>query len=415
MPTPAGPPAIALVTESDIRRPSGFNSRIRAEIALLREAGASVHVIVCPRLGPWRTMRGPSWHTGWPEGLASVSLWLSPPSRGAAWCERLRQSYLVRKLVRFCRARGISTVHLHSPQCGCLGPGIRRLLPGARVVFEPHGIAAAEFRVLGLSEAEVAVAEEQERQSAAGCTQMLTVSRAMTRHYESYLTGPAPESLVIPSVTDFATAGLTDADRTRARADLGVDDAPLVLYVGGLQPWQEPESMWALVAGARSLRPDLRLLVLTMAPEDEARVGLRAAGVPDACAIVRPAPRSEVLRLSTAADVALLLRRRDPVNEVASPVKFGEYLTAGVPVVTTPWVGDCGAIVEERGVGVVVDPWGGDDAAHRLVGYLGTVLEARASIAAACRETATELLSWPAYAGRFLTLMGVGREPEERP
>jgi glycosyltransferase involved in cell wall biosynthesis len=75
-----------------------------------------------------------------------------------------------------------------------------------------------------------------------------------------------------------------------------------------------------------------------------------------------------------AADLGLLLRERTLVNEVASPVKFGEYLAAGVPVVITDGVGDLSTLVNDRGVGVVLSAEAWDERMSGNVKKVGAFL-----------------------------------------
>jgi glycosyltransferase involved in cell wall biosynthesis len=55
------------------------------------------------------------------------------------------------------------------------------------------------------------------------------------------------------------------------------------------------------------------------------------------------------------------------VNRVASPVKFAEYLHAGLPVVLTRGIGDASGWVREHGLGVVLErPWDAGNAGEVL-------------------------------------------------
>ncbi len=50
----------------------------------------------------------------------------------------------------------------------------------------------------------------------------------------------------------------------------------------------------------------------------------------------------------------LLLRENNIVNNVSSPLKFAEYLSAGLPVVVSEGVGDTGEIIKRYNIGVIV-------------------------------------------------------------
>jgi hypothetical protein len=73
--------------------------------------------------------------------------------------------------------------------------------------------------------------------------------------------------------------------------------------------------------------------------------------------LVRSAPFEEVPSYLMAADVAILLRERLPINHYASPTKLGEYWLSGLPVLTTKGVSDALRHIEEHSeMGVVLDP-----------------------------------------------------------
>jgi glycosyltransferase involved in cell wall biosynthesis len=92
-----------------------------------------------------------------------------------------------------------------------------------------------------------------------------------------------------------------------------------------------------------------------------------------------------------AGDLGLLLRDPHPVNRVASPVKFAEYLAAGLPVLVSPGVGDAAAIVERERVGFVHRP-------RRALGaVMAQVAADRAGYGVRCREAARRLFDSDRY------------------
>jgi hypothetical protein len=55
-------------------------------------------------------------------------------------------------------------------------------------------------------------------------------------------------------------------------------------------------------------------------------------------------------------DHGIMVREDTITNRVASPTKFGEYLSAGLRVITSANLGDSSAQVARYGLGVVYDP-----------------------------------------------------------
>jgi glycosyltransferase involved in cell wall biosynthesis len=102
-----------------------------------------------------------------------------------------------------------------------------------------------------------------------------------------------------------------------------------------------------------SIRPDAFLLAVSVDPVRLNEI-LKTSGVsPDRYNIVS-VPFSEVPTHLAAADVAVLLRHPSAINSVASPVKFAEYLSCGLPVIVTSQIGDFSSLVQREGLGLVL-------------------------------------------------------------
>jgi glycosyltransferase involved in cell wall biosynthesis len=115
----------------------------------------------------------------------------------------------------------------------------------------------------------------------------------------------------------------------------------VVVYVGKLGMWYLDAEMVRFFAAAHRHDPRSFLQVLTGSPSDDLRRALTAAGVPPDAFDVRAVRPDEVPALLRAADAGLSLIRPCPSKRSSSPTKVGEYLAAGLPVVSTAGIGDC--------------------------------------------------------------------------
>ena len=96
-----------------------------------------------------------------------------------------------------------------------------------------------------------------------------------------------------------------------------------------------PDQLVAL--GARAVQDDPRWHLLLITPhQEQARALLARAGLGPAQATTLRVPHDAMPGLLNAADVGLLLRRRDPVNAAASPTKRRK--TSGAVLRTSPMV-----------------------------------------------------------------------------
>ena len=137
----------------------------------------------------------------------------------------------------------------------------------------------------------------------------------------------------------------------------GLDpERPVVAYMGNLAAIRDPGFLLDVVDVVLRSREDAQFLLIASVPEAVRR---RLAASPHAVRVVQAGfrPRLEALRLLRHADVGLFpLPTRDPygVFYTSSPLKVVEYLTVGVPVVSSR-NGDAERLLAASGGGVVVD------------------------------------------------------------
>jgi hypothetical protein len=160
---------------------------------------------------------------------------------------------------------------------------------------------------------------------------------------------------VIPTLASREAFRFAEERRTRTRGELGLRDRFVVVYSGNLRGrWQVPERLVEAFTAIRQVRPTAFFLVLTR-DEDRGYIQplLDRAGVA-ADARVLSSPHARIVDHLCAADVGLLLRERHPMNEVAAPGKFAEYVLCGLPIVMTEGIGDFSAAVRESELACVL-------------------------------------------------------------
>jgi glycosyltransferase involved in cell wall biosynthesis len=103
-----------------------------------------------------------------------------------------------------------------------------------------------------------------------------------------------------------------------------------------------------------------------------------------------PVPSDQVALYLSAGDLGLLPRRPSLVNQVASPVKFAEYLAAGLPVLTNQGVGDYSELVHREGIGVALSATctGLDATAGELVAFVESYVRAPLRMRDRCQAIA---------------------------
>lgn len=217
---------------------------------------------------------------------------------------------------------------------------------GARLIWDCRGDAAAEVEyrpgmaspagrlVRPLLRASL---RRRRADAAARCDRALFVSTVLCEAVRERLEGKP--GYVIPSCASERLFFFDPELRRRTRRELGLADGQRVLlYSGGLQPYQRFPDLVEAFGRYRRQEPEAHLLVLTPARDEAVR--RLSARLPEDGWQVRSAPLDEMNRYLNAADAAFLLRHPTPTNRAASPTKFAEYCLAGLPVIMTEAVPD---------------------------------------------------------------------------
>lgn len=264
-----------------------------------------------------------------------------------------------------------------------------RPLTRRRIVFDIRGLLAEEYVDAG-------------RWARGGLPYRLTdrIQRAglrradgfvvLTERVRGHLWGerPPPRTHVIPCCADFDRLAPGARD---VRAELGVGDRPLMIYVGKLTGVYMDREMADFFAVARRSEPGLVLLVLTQSPADSVVDELERAGVPaDSHRIATAAPE-DVGGYLAASTFAICFCHPKPSLIASSPTKVGEYLAAGLPVVSGPDVGDTDTILRSERAGAIVERF--DDEAYERAAAEIRALAAEDGVRERCREVARRIYS----------------------
>lgn len=257
------------------------------------------------------------------------------------------------------------------------------------VVFDADGLPIderAEFGGLSTTSGTYRVLRDVEAQMLRRADAVLTRTEAAARILQARA-GPGLRSDAIHIVANGSDPDVfkpVPAEvRAARRAQLGVGrDAPLLIYVGSIGAQYRLRESLSLLAELRRLRSDARLLILTGEP-DAAASEVTAAGIADGV-FVRTCTPPEVAEWVAAADIGTAYRQTGYSMVGVSPVKIGEYLLCGTPVVGTAAIGASRAAVA---TGVFVDEGPGPTALARSI----AARLADQPRAAADRETARQV------------------------
>jgi glycosyltransferase involved in cell wall biosynthesis len=349
------------------------------------ERNASVRS-AAQRLGMPYTAR-PVWRT--PQALATAAM----IARGAL------------DLVRYVRRHRIDVLMPRSIIPAGMALLALRVLPGVKLLFDADGLMADERADFG------GWSREGKPYRALRAIEAAAVRRAdgvITRTYRAkrILTERADlsddEKIIVVSNGKDAEAFHpgTAAERSATRRELGLsDETPLLVYAGSLGPHYYPERMAAFAAVVQAKRPEAHLLILTGSLE-VGQAACEAVGLDPSSYTVRRVPPDEVPRHLAAADLGIAFRTASLSQQAVAPIKVGEYLLCGLPVLSTSGIGDLDDQLDTT-TGRLLENLDDTTLEESASWFVQEVLSARERYRASCRERGLEHFSLERSAAQY--------------
>jgi glycosyltransferase involved in cell wall biosynthesis len=216
---------------------------------------------------------------------------------------------------------------------------------------------------------------------------IICVSQAMVDHLSNKFQCDRRKTSVVPCAVSTKHFFQEQTRREKTRRELGLENKLVVAYCGAMQSYQLPQQGLQLFKRLLNMEPKLHYLAITRDRQVLLELCERE-NIPEHSRTIISLNHQDVPKALCAADIGLLLRDKCPVNMVASPVKFGEYMAAGLPVIISKEIGDYSALVEKLSLGVVLNETSlCPSDAQRIL----DTIHSRAKLTEKCNETAKAL------------------------
>lgn len=270
-----------------------------------------------------------------------------------------------------------------------------------KFVFDVHGIAPEESEMNNEHLARIEAIGRAEKEIITFSDLLVFVSNSMQNHFYQKYQLPLDGSIIIPTCVKSSLFNMSFEERVKKRRELGWEEKFIFLYVGTLSVWQWKQAMFSLFEQACKInRKVFFCLLIPESDHSTAKKLFEQKGISPTKYIVEEMNHDEIGSFIGIADAGILLRKEHPVNYVSYPTKFGEYLAAGVPVITTPNVGDVTYLVDSHQLGIVLNPTDeglNENELLRLVEFMDDVQTNRENWFMYCRSVAKEKLEWERY------------------
>lgn len=252
----------------------------------------------------------------------------------------------------------------------------------------------------------------QQRKAILLADAVISISGEMTRWLTDEMQAKPDIVFEIPWLADVAAFECSRDNRDQIRSALDFADAFVLGYSGSMLAWQlEAAAVAKIATAARNIHKRVVFLGLSMHPKALRRI-LLESGFKDQDIKVFSVAFSEAPKYLAAMDLGIvgrnLFRPPELVNQLSSPVKFGEYLLSGVPVILSGALEDFATITRTHQVGIVVDE---KTPVETVAADLGSLMagdeKTRGALRHRCIETGNRHLTFQARMPHYAAALGI--------
>lgn len=295
----------------------------------------------------------------------------------------------------------VNIVHARSHVPAAMAFFLRKLF-GVKMLFDVRGLLAEEYEDAGVwrrDDVKFKLTKRMERK----CFDTADAIVVLTERIKTILCDEGSVNgtpiTVIPCCVDVDKLRV-DAQQAQAlREQLGLSNKTVLLYLGKLGSWYMASEMVDFFAVARETIPNLHFLILTQSDYELARTEFSRRGIGEEAFTLTTVSPDDVPLYLALADVGISFIRPCFSKLASSPTKIGEYLAAGVPIVSNTGIGDCDALLRENNVGVLVEEF--TESSYRIaVAQLQNLLNDRDAVRQRCRVIVEQHLSLQHVGGR---------------
>ncbi len=229
----------------------------------------------------------------------------------------------------------------------CRGPIATELALGSfrKVVYDGRAAVKAEveeFNVTGNKQLGVDFIKA-EKNAVLQSDYRIAVSNKLVDYWEKEFGYQVDKHIVIPCTLASKSSGELLMNKN--------DDSIKLVFSGGTGAWQSIDFVANLCRKAMKENATINVLFLT---KENRVLADFIKEFPDRCER-KWLKHEEVFNELSECDYGILIREQNVTNQVASPVKFAEYLNAGLKVLISGNLGDFSEFVKENACGIVIE------------------------------------------------------------
>jgi glycosyltransferase involved in cell wall biosynthesis len=219
--------------------------------------------------------------------------------------------------------------------------------------FEPHTDYMVEAGVWKDTSWETTVMRWHEKRVALHCSYIFTATNSMINQLTSQ--GVSKSVLHrVPSCVDLDHFKFDDEARQQIRTQFGItEDQPVLVYLGkfgGMYMENEAFEFFKMC------QQELNAYIFVLSTDEPTKLHHLAKkySLAESSLLMKSLTRKEVPSYLSAGDMGFVAVRQWPSKKYCSPIKTGEYLACGLPVIVPQGVSDDYVDMQEAGIGIVM-------------------------------------------------------------
>ena len=203
----------------------------------------------------------------------------------------------------------------------------------------------------------------------------------------------------IPCAVDMDRFKRQNSKDNALAEKLGIRDKFVITYVGSLGTWYMfPEMVDFFQIAAKHIK-NAHFLILTNTDKNYAIDIMKKRGLDSRYVTIDSVKYQAVPDYLSVCDCGIFFIKPVFSKLSSSPIKFGEYLASGLPVIINSDIGDTEEIVKDNKLGIVVRNFDESGYGNALTGLMNLLKDEK--LANRCRSAATKHLSLDAAVEKY--------------
>jgi glycosyltransferase involved in cell wall biosynthesis len=294
---------------------------------------------------------------------------------------------------RLIRKYNINIIHARSYVPALIGLFFKKLLK-MKFIFDMRGFWADERIEGGIWRKNLlySIAKHFEKEFLLSADVIITLTESAKNEIASFscLRGKLPKITIIPTAVDLGRFNFSGNTLDTILKEKFKDKLVFV-YTGSLGTWYELDGLYKFFKEAKCLISNAHLLILTK-QQELAKLKMQDNGLESGDVTILYADYANVPSYLNNTHVGLAFYKSGYSRKGCSPVKVGEYLACGLPVIITQGVGDTERIIVKENVGLIIRNF--NEYEYRKVsGGLADLLRQQPDLGQRCRLVARKYFS----------------------